>query len=195
MVSNDLNDTDDQDLTSADAIVDSLLAHPSREYEKLWQYALRLLNRRAYPVSKLTSKLQQRYPDSPTAMAQVIQRLQDLGYLNDTAYAQAVISNRLASKPLGKQRLRQTLQQKQLPAKIVQETLQQFFTADTETTLCQTALKKYLRTHPLPQTFPETQKLVAYLLRRGFNYRLVRQVLDAELPALREDLLTMADSE
>jgi regulatory protein len=57
--------------------------------------------------------------------AQVIARLQACGALDDTAYAHASLTSRLASRGDGPQRLRQELQQRGIGRALVEEAVQQ----------------------------------------------------------------------
>jgi SOS response regulatory protein OraA/RecX len=56
---------------------------------------------------------------------QVIAHLQARGVLDDTAYAHAYLTSRLASRGYGPQRLRRELQQRGISRALVEEAMQQ----------------------------------------------------------------------
>ncbi len=53
----------------------------------------------------------------------IVGRLQDLGYLNDRAYAERWIESRLARKPMGVERLRYELLAKGLPEDLIEDAI------------------------------------------------------------------------
>lgn len=99
------------------------------ESNPLYVAALRMLARRDHSVHELRQKLQKRFPqsgmhrvtsDEPNVQQQeislehTIQRLQDLGYLDDQRYVQAYIDSRV-NRGLGSRRIAAELQQRGIP--------------------------------------------------------------------------------
>lgn len=142
-------------------------------YEKTLNLGLRMIARRACSVAALRDKLQEKSGASNEIIDQVINRLIDLGYLNDGSFAYQYASNKLNVKAMGRNRLQQTLVQKQVPKETAKEALSQVFAEQDETELCDNALNKYLRLHGKPTDQKESKKLFGYLVRLGFPYDLV----------------------
>lgn len=144
-------------------------------YEKTMQRALRLLAYRARTVAEMRERLREKeWADSESVEA-VVARLIELGYLNDTEYADNFAASRLRARPLGRTRLRMALQRRQLPPETVDRALADAYAEIPEEQLIETAIGKYTRLRGLPQTLPEKKRLSDWLLRRGFSPDLVRR--------------------
>jgi len=109
---------------------------------------------------------------------QVMARLQARGALDDTVYAHAYLSSRLASRGYGPQRLRRELQQRGLGRGLVEEAVQQdLATEDVLTAARAQAAKRWPRLARETDRAKRRQKLWAFLRRRGFPSAIVQQVL------------------
>jgi regulatory protein len=142
-------------------------------YEKTLNLALKIISRRPRSVAMLREKLVEKSGADSQIIEQVINRLIDLGYLNDGNFAYQYAVSKLNVRAMGRGRLQQTLVQKQVPKEIAKEALSQVFTEQDETQLCDNALAKYLRLHGRPRDQKESKKLFGYLIRLGFPYSLV----------------------
>ena len=146
-------------------------------YEKTLQRAFRLLSYKARTVAEMRQRLlEKEWSDSET-VEQVINRLLELNYLNDDEYAANFVNNRLAVKPLGPTRLRRDLQRRNLPPATVESTIADAFAARSEESLLDATIQKRVRLKGRPTDRAERHRLMAYLLRRGFSYDLVRAKL------------------
>jgi regulatory protein len=109
---------------------------------------------------------------------QVIARLQARGALNDTAYAHAYLTSRLASRGYGPQRLRRELQQRGIGRALVEESAQQELAAEDVLAAARVqAAKRWPRLARETDLARRRQKLWAFLRRRGFPAAIVQQVL------------------
>ena len=82
--------------------------------------ALRHLTMKARSVREMEEYLdRQHYGEYE--VAQVTERLQELGYLDDTAYARDFIRTRLAAKPVSRRKLYEQLVAHKLPREIAEE--------------------------------------------------------------------------
>src|SRR5262245_42908261 len=137
--------------------------------------ALRLLSYKPRSVAEMRGRLLEKdWTDGP-AVDRVIARLEELGYLNDEQFAANFASSRLTAKPLGRVRLRRDLASKKLSSQTVENALDEAYDQQSEEALIQRAVDKRLRAKGAPKTPEETKKLFDYLMRRGFNYDLVRR--------------------
>lgn len=160
------------------------------EYEKILQWAFKLLARRAYSTAKLRERLLKSYPEKSVAIERVLTRLTELGYLNDIDYARSYARNRLSVKPLGRARLQRTLTTaKKISSDQTQKALNEVFEEHQESDLCATAIEKFVRIHGRPEDIKASKKLVSYLIRLGFPYDLVMsQVRALSKRSFDEDL-------
>jgi regulatory protein len=149
----------------------SAAIQPQTPYEKTLARAFRLLAAKARSVAQLRERLQEKA--EPEVVEQALARLVELGYLNDQEFARSFANSRLSYKPLGRTRLRQDLQRKQLSKQVVEQALETAYTEHNEEALIDRAIEKRLRLKGAPTTREEAKKLFDYLLRRGFSYDLV----------------------
>jgi len=109
---------------------------------------------------------------------QVMARLQARGVLDDTAYAHAYLTSRLASRGYGPQRLRQELQQRGVGRALVEEAVLQDLAAEDVLAAARAqAAKRWPRLARETDLAKRRQKLWAFLRRRGFPTAIVQQVL------------------
>ncbi len=149
-------------------------------YEKTMERALRLLSFKPRTVAQMRERLLEKEWAEAAIVEQVIERLKELGYLNDEQFAASYASTRLSARPLGRTRLRRDLQNKKLPTQITEQTLDEVYADGAEEGLIDRAITKRLRLKGPPQTPEAVKKLFDYLMRRGFNYPLVlRKVREA----------------
>lgn len=144
---------------------------PQTPYEKTLARAFRLLAAKARSVAQLRERLLEKA--EPEIVEQALARLVELGYLNDQEFARSFANSRLSYKPLGRTRLRQDLQRKQLSKQVVEQALETVYTEHNEEALIDRAIEKRLRLKGAPTSREEAKKLFDYLLRRGFSYDLV----------------------
>ena len=120
-----------------------------------------------------------------------IGRLQELGYLDDAAFARFWVESRDTHRPRGKRALAWELRQKGVADAIIEDALARF--AGDETTLAHEAARK--RATALKTTDPAKfrQQLGAFLARRGFSYEVAGQVVDDLWEELRGDCAMRGD--
>lgn len=110
---------------------------------------------------------------------QVIERLYELGYLDDAAYAREYVRGRLASKGYGPVRLRQELKKRGVNDHLIEDALHDLL--DEEDTLeaaREHARTKWDRLDPDEDVRKRRRKLTGYLRRRGFTFDTIRRVTD-----------------
>lgn len=148
-------------------------------YRLLMDYALKLLGQRRYTIKGLSKKLNSGAIHS-MVIQNVIDRLCELGYLNDLDYAQSFVEERCRLKPRGKALLTQELQQRGVPKPI----LDQFW---TQASLDETLLALNVANKKLPRLkgktlYEKRQKLFTFLCSKGFSLSVSRNALDKALP-------------
>jgi regulatory protein len=118
----------------------------------------------------------------PGVVAAAMQRMTDLGYLDDAAFARYWVDNRNTFKPRGPLALRTELRQKGVPDAIIREVVDD---VDAEALAYRAAQKKLSRYRGSShQDFK--RKLGGFLQRRGFGYDVVIPVLNRLIDELSE---------
>ncbi len=113
---------------------------------------------------------------------EVIERLEHRGYVNDLAFARYWIEQRDQSDPRGVRMLRYELREKDVTSDVIEAALDQH---DEEDAAYRAALKKARRWTALDdKAFRD--KLGGYLVRRGFDYSTVSDVLGRLISERRE---------
>lgn len=160
----------------------------------LMMYAVNLLARRRYSVSKLQQKLFEKCKkinkaEEPTseekeATEDVINFLIEKKYLNDTEYAELYVISELRRKPSGKFVIKHKLQQRGISNTIITSTLNTY-TQQDEFEQAKEAIKKKLTT--LRENDPQKRqiKLTRFLASRGFPFTVIqsaiKEVLNEEI--------------
>jgi len=132
--------------------------------------ALDYLSRRPRSEWELRDYLKRKDYDSPTIDI-ILNKLSDYGYIDDVKFAQAWINSRRMLKPTSLRRLRQELMQKHVSKENIEAAL------ETDEGDEKSALKELISKKRQQTRYQDEQKLIAYVLRQGFNYSDVKAVL------------------
>ncbi|MGD8191105.1 regulatory protein RecX [Brevibacillus ginsengisoli] len=100
------------------------------------------------------------------------------GYLDDSAFARQWVQERLHNKPRGAYAIRYELQQKGVSKAIVEKALQSINQEDEWQGAVHLAIKK-VRGKTLPLDAKEEQRILSYLLRKGFRQATIMQIRQA----------------
>ncbi|MEM6998086.1 MAG: RecX family transcriptional regulator [Patescibacteria group bacterium] len=95
-------------------------------------------------------------------------------YLDDEAFARFWVDGRRRSKLKSEREIRAELAKKGVPRSVVDTVIDDHDSSDTRV-LTQLIDKKNLR-----RKYPDEQKLIAYLARKGFSYSTITEALAAE---------------
>jgi regulatory protein len=152
---------------------------------KAYDRAVQFLGVRPRSSAEVRRRLERAEVDEETIEA-VIARLMDQGYLDDAEFARYWVENRQLFRPKGEQALRQELRQAGVDNEIIQQSLEGL---DTSEAAYAAARPKAERLKMLAQEDPQAfkQKLGNFLLRRGFNYAIVREITNRLLRELKTE--------
>jgi len=166
----------------SDADIDRLQA--ADDVEKAREKALRFLGNRPRSEWEVRQNLLKAGYGAAT-IDRVLERLRSVALVDDAAFARYWIDNRTQFKPRGEMALRQELRRKGVDREVIDAALAEGQHADDRAAV-QAALAKADRYRQLPrQEF--TQKLGAYLARRGFDYETVREAVQVAWQAVHTD--------
>lgn len=140
------------------------------ENDKAYMRALDLLARRLRSIWEMEQYLKRKGYNNNT-ISIILNKLRNLGLLNDEKFAKSWVSDRRLFKNTSKVRLKQELQQKHIKDQIISAVLDQDETSEVDV-LRAVIIKKHAQTR-----YQDSQKLITYLIRQGFNYHDIKQVL------------------
>ncbi len=107
-----------------------------------------------------------------------IERLKELGYLDDKAYADEFIRSRLATKPVSRRKLREQLTGHQLDNDIINEALNSV-SEETELENAMLAAKKLAANMTGYNSDDKLDRIAKRLISRGFDYGVVKQCVSS----------------
>lgn len=140
--------------------------------DKAFMRSLDYLARRPRSEWEVRDYLKRKEYDSPT-IDTILNKLSDYDYIDDAKFAQAWITNRRLLKPTSLRRLRQELIQKHVSKEVIEAAL-------TEDEGDETAsLKEVIEKKRSQSRYQDPQKLIAYLLRQGYNYGDIKDALQS----------------
>ncbi len=145
-------------------------------YHEAYGAAARLVGYRMRTVSELEQRLlKKKFP--PEIGARVIEKFADLGLLDDSRFAEAFVNSKLASKPIGRREMERRLREKGIDKVIAAKTISEVSSEESQFQMaCRAADSKLssLRRFDLNK---RREKLTAFLVRRGFEWDVVRRVV------------------
>jgi regulatory protein len=148
---------------------------PAKARERVFQRAARLLTAKQRSVEELRERLLDGRGATEAVVDEVIARLRDYGYLDDSKFAQSYASLRLRERPLGRRRLARDLSLKKVDKQTASTALDEVFEATPEAELIERAIAKRLRLRGKPKSREDAKKLFDHLLRQGFAFDLVSE--------------------
>lgn len=162
-----------------------------RAADECWtakQSALTLLATRARARHELSDRLR-RKGFAPAAVDYALDEVDRLGILDDRAFAEAWVRDRLRARPRGSRALLAELARKGVARETARQAVEQVLADEgtDETTLCRRATAKWLRTKDGVSAGDGDERrrlerrLAGFLTRRGFATAAIRTAL-AELP-------------
>jgi len=141
--------------------------------KRTMERAVRLLAAKPRSVGELRERLLEKNWTNAEIVEKVLQKLEEYKFVNDEQFAHDFAASKLRQKPVGKRRLQQSLQQKQLDKETVEHALEQVYEETPEADLVEEAIKKRIRLKGLPENRDDTKKFYDYLMRQGFSYGLI----------------------
>ena len=155
--------------TPPDVTPEQRVLSEGEQREQLLMYAFRALGQRALSEAELRGRMLRRQPD-PELVSGVLERVRELGYLNDGQVAQAEARRRGVGSGRVRQKLRQRGVENQLIEGVLAERDPEAEAEDARTLLT--------RRWPSFQRAPDPQKRAfAFMLRRGYSSSLIWPLL------------------
>ncbi|AOQ23761.1 Regulatory protein RecX [Moorella thermoacetica] len=140
-----------------------------------WEYALKLLTYRPRSEGEMMRRLQARGFASRIVTA-TINKLKEVGLLDDERFARDLATYRLATRPVGRIRLQQELQQHGVTPQLAAATVKDLLTPETEMAAARKLAQKYRR-RPGEDDRRFSRRLARFLWQRGYDGEIIRGVL------------------
>jgi regulatory protein len=140
--------------------------------ERIFQHALRLISRRPRSERELRDSFKKKRAQTEIQDA-VVARLVEKGLIDDRAFAEAWVENRLTFRPRSSWALQYELRKKGIGSETINEVLEGF---DNEEAAHRAALKQAGKLSDLSWELFQ-KRLAAYLERRGFRYSTISPVI------------------
>ena len=144
------------------------------EQDRLNEKAVFLLSRRDYSRKELEQKLcreKGRYhKENGEAAARAAARMEELGYVNDEAYAARLARHYQESRCYPSRRAVEKLCEKGVPRETAQQAVEELNLSDSQLALEFLRKKRYNS----PQSDEEAEKVAAAMARYGFSYEAIR---------------------
>lgn len=147
--------------------------------EALWAYALKALSARAHSTGELREKLRRR-AERESEIPDVLARLKDCGYLDDTRFAEGYAAARLSGNRFGRTRVIQDLRQRRVAPPLAEKSVEHVYQDVDEPALIEEWVRRKYRLAPREGLFKEDKDLAAAyrrLLRAGFKTGEIIRVL------------------
>jgi len=145
-----------------------------KEFERSQYFVLKRLTQRSYSSFELRAQLGERLVSSRN-IERVIEECTRLGYLDDVAWLDSFIRSQ-KSKKLGPRMIEQKLYQKGVPKSFYEPILEKGMTDEAQIEGIQKLLNTRFRSRDLSD-LKVKKKVIASLIRKGFDYELVSKVL------------------
>lgn len=150
----------------------------AEEIDKAYNAALVFLAARPRSSQEIRTRLRQReFPDEHIDFA--LEKLAQLGLVNDEAFARFWVENRQQHRPKGARAIQAELSQKGVKRELISEVLHELTDQAEEQerafSVARTALRRYAN-EPTKMAF--SRKMAGLLQRRGFGFDTIKPVLD-----------------
>jgi len=150
-------------------IIDKICQH--EEYKKCLDRAYNILSIRMNSGAELERKLSVKF--SKSSVIKVMQRLKELGYLDDLVFAKCWVDSRKTDR--GKYTLEQELRQKRVSMEIVEIALSDCTVEEEVENARKLIEKKHFTNLSRDEKF---KKVSSLLSRRGFSYSVIKKALE-----------------
>lgn len=138
--------------------------------DKAYNQALGQIARRVRSESEIRDYLKRKEYD-PELVEEIVKKLYKVNLLDDAEFARIWIDNRRLLKSTSKRRLQQELRAKRIADDIIQQAL-----ANDQTDEREVLQELVVRKRKLTR-FQDDTKLMQYLVRQGYSYEDIKQVL------------------
>jgi regulatory protein len=142
------------------------------EYSKGFNTALRFLSRRLKTEAEVRDKLRSSCSEELTE--RILEKLKELGYIDDDYFVSCYIRDRMKFNPMGRYRIKKELYQKGVNKDLVDNNTE-FVNIDEVSVITGLLNRKFKKPDPMDES--DLRKIEGYLKRRGFELESINKVL------------------
>ncbi len=143
------------------------------EDDKLYNRALRYVAIRPRSKWEITQYLE-RKKASPTLSQELLNKLSNVGLIDDNKFAQAFVNDRRLLRPTSRRKMINELRKKHIANEVIEAVL------GSEPEPEQTALRDIIARKRTQTRYKDDLKLMQYLSRQGFGYGDIKTALQAD---------------
>ena len=140
--------------------------------DKIYQQALKYAAMRPRSVGEMEFYLSYKKQASPSLSEEILNKLSNIGMLNDEKFAEMFINDRLLFKPTSLRKLKVELKKKKISQEIIERVLHD--KKDNSTINLVIASKRRQK------KYQDDEKLMQYLARQGYSYGDIKNALVEE---------------
>lgn len=149
----------------------------AEEQSKANNYALKLLGYRARSEQEIRSRLSQKGYEN-NIIEGTVRFLKKNNFIDDYAFAKALVNDELNLKQSGEGLIKQKLLQKGISKEIIQSVLEEVLDEAELLAACKKLAEKKLNTtYRNDAPMDKMRKIVAFLQRRGYSYSMIRKAV------------------
>jgi len=162
-----------------------LSLHQKSRFRRAYRRACFLLDDREYSYCMMYQKLMHTYEDKALCTS-VMEQLVQCGAIDDRRYARKYAEYLAGSKQYGLYRIRQEMLRKGLDKQLIEESLRMVEEITAEN-LSGVLEKKFGRLLTDPKDFKSREKVIAGMIRLGYDYQSVRNAVEDYFAEQTED--------
>jgi len=144
------------------------------------KFAMKLIGLRRRSVFEIETRLKEKGFEKPL-IEETVTELYRFKYLNDEAFAESYINDRINFRPAGKFVIRNELKKKGLSEKIIEEKLEELLSDEKELEMAGNLLQKKIRTINSQDPQKIRGKILYFLKSRGFSQSTISQAMRNKL--------------
>ena len=134
--------------------------------------ALRYLSIRPHSTFELTRKMREKGYRNDTIQS-ALADLQNVGLVDDDAFARLYLQNEIHLKPVGRGLLRQKLRMRGISREATEELLREYFTIELEIEAAETHAQKFIQRNLNLEPKKLREKLFRFLQGKGFSWDII----------------------
>jgi regulatory protein len=138
--------------------------------DKLYAQTLNYVSRYTKTKWEIEQYLR-RKTDSPALVESILNKLSNVGLIDDLKLADSFVSNRLRLRPTSRRKIQYELIKKHVDKDLIEQALQNAEVPEAK------SLKQMIDKKRLQTKYKDSTKLMQYLARQGFNYEDIKNAI------------------
>lgn len=148
-----------------------------KDFEKYVQEAIRFCQYRERCTSEIAKKLSDTGA-STNVIPEIIRYLSDIGAVNDKRFATVYTVSKVFSSRWGKNKVFRELRIRKISNEIIREVFENLDDEKYIQTLVKSYRLKWKESGKISDVYLKRKKVIAYLISRGFEYELIKDIKD-----------------